>query len=218
MESLLGAPRNFFRGSLGAPGSLLGAFWGPLGASLGHFAANHGLPRRLGHDLECFRGCLRAILGRHGALFGPSWGPVGPSSSSLGLSGGPFRSFLDDFRCLSGGLGRPEDRRTDYPQIIQKQYENRCFFVSRASWGWSSGRLRASGGCWGPLGAFPGLFGHLPDRFGPAGQAWKPRGTICKGVQGASGTLRKGVRKARGGRNSVGGAPSGVPGPVKIYQ
>ena len=158
MESLLGAPRNFFRGSLGAPGSLLGAFWGPLGASLGHFAANHGLPRRLGHDLECLGGGLGAILGRHGALFGPSWGPVGPSSSSLGLSGGPFRSFLDDFRCLSGGLGRPEDRRTDYPQIIQKQYGNHVFFCFEGLLGVVFG---PSSGVWWVLGAAWGLPGAV---------------------------------------------------------
>eukprot|EP00959_Pyramimonas_sp_CCMP1952_P161630 3379798-Pyramimonas_sp.AAC.1 len=53
---------------LWASGGLLGVFWGPLGASSGHPASDRGIPERLGHDLECFRGCLGAILGRHEAL------------------------------------------------------------------------------------------------------------------------------------------------------
>ena len=180
MESHLGDPRHLFRGSFGAFGDLLGAFWGPLGASSGHFAVNHSLLQRLGHDLECFGGRLGAILGRHGALFGTSWGPVGPSWGSLGLSGCPFGTIFGASRAV------PDARKTEEPSS-QTSHKNHkkiyVFCVPNAPGGWSLGRLLASGGCWGPLEAFAGLFGHPPDRFGPAGQArqGRPKGPEVPG-------------------------------------
>ena len=76
LESLLGAPRDLFRGSLG-----------PLGCE-------PRSPSTTESRCGVLLGRPVAIVGRHGALFGPSRGSVGPSWSSLGTAlirfrGGP---------------------------------------------------------------------------------------------------------------------------------
>ena len=157
LESLLGAPRNFFRGSLGTPGSLLGAFWGPLGASLGHFAANHGLPRRLGHDLECLGGVL-----------GPSWAVMGLSLGHLGALLGRLRALLDCLGALfcyfwtifGASLAVSDARKTEEP-IIHKSYKNNTKIVFFCFEGLLGVVFGPSSGVWWVLGAAWGLPGAV---------------------------------------------------------
>ena len=170
MGEPLGGLTDIFGGFLGASAGLMGAFWAPLGASSGHLAANHGLPQRPGHDLECFGGRL-----------GPSWAVMGLSSGHLGALLGRLGALLNclgalwnNFVTIFGAFRAVSDARKTEEPSSQKSHKNQqkivVFCVSRASWGCSLGCLRASGRRLGPLGALAGPFSYPPDRFlGPAG-------------------------------------------------
>ena len=114
----------------------MGNCWGPLGASSGHLAANHGLSQRAGHDLESFGGVL-----------GPSWAVMGLSSGHLGARFGRLGALVDWLQAVWGQFGTmfgaswavSDARKTGEP-IIQQSYEffgpSSCvWYVSGAAWG-----------------------------------------------------------------------------------
>ena len=208
-ETLLGAP-------WGGPGSLLGAFWGPLGASLGHFAANHGLPRRLGHDLECLGGVL-----------GPSWAVMGLSLGHLGALLGRLRALLDclgalfgHFWTIFGASQAVSDARKTEESIIHKSYKNNTKIVVFLFRGPLGGGLRAVFGRVGSrLGPSRGCLATFLTALGPLVRPGSPGEPSARASTGRPGPSEKASERLGEAEIRLGGgAPSGVPGPVKIYE
>ena len=95
----------------------MGTCWGPLGASSGHLAANHGLSQRAGYDLECSGG-------RVGAVMGLSSGHLGARFGRLGALVDWLQALWGQFGTMFGHLGRsrtPGRPRNRASQILQQK-------------------------------------------------------------------------------------------------